>query len=142
MTAKKSNGRNAGHAAPAKDQTNNARDSIASGACLASAGAAFRAKPSKCMDYPSAPRYSTDSSLPEHLLKAAQQAIERVEEAEALRFATLQAQFATLGHTLHQSGPGDGPGPVSYLAERWGMARHVPTLDDVEKFLAQIGGAQ
>ena len=30
------------------------------------------------------------------------------------RFATLQAQFAKHGHTLHQSGPGDGP--VSYLA--------------------------
>lgn len=59
-------------------------------------------------------------------------------DTEAKRFATLQAQFAMLGHTLHQS----GPGPVSYLAERWGMARHLPTLGDAEQFLAQIGGAQ
>ena len=64
-----------------------------------------------------------------------------VEEAEAKRFATLRAQFALLGHTLHQSGPNDGPGPVSYLAERWGMARHLPTLDDADKFLFQVGGS-
>ena len=57
------------------------------------------------------------------------------------RFATLKAQFAKHGHTLHQSGPNDGPGPVSYLAERWGMARHLPTLDDADKFLLQVGGA-
>ena len=57
------------------------------------------------------------------------------------RFTTLQAQFALLGHTLHQSGPGDVPGPVSYLAERWGMARYLPTLDDADKFLIQVGGA-
>ena len=60
---------------------------------------------------------------------------------EQKRFATLQAQFAKHGHTLQQSGPGDGPGPVSYLAERWGMARHLPTLADAEKFLIQVGGA-
>ena len=60
----------------------------------------------------------------------------------AKRFATLKAQFAKHGHTLHQSGPGDGPGPVSYLAEKWGMARHLPTLADAERFLIQVGGAQ
>ena len=45
-------------------------------------------------------------------------------------------------HTLHQSRPGDGPGPVSYMAVHndWGMARHLPTLVDAEKFLKQIGG--
>ena len=59
------------------------------------------------------------------------------------RFATLQAKFAMLGHTLHPSGPGDGPGPgpVSYLAERGGMARHLPTLGDADQFLVQVGGA-
>ena len=57
------------------------------------------------------------------------------------RFATLKSEFAKHGHTLHQSGPGDGPGPVSYLAERWGMARYLPTLDDADKFLLQVGGA-
>ena len=60
---------------------------------------------------------------------------------EAERFAQIKAEFARYGHTLHQSGPGDGPGPVSYLAERWGMARFLPTLADAEKFLKQIGGA-
>ena len=60
---------------------------------------------------------------------------------EQKRFTTLQAQFAKYGHTLHQSGLGDGPGPVSYLAEKWGMARHLPTLADAEKFLIQVGGA-
>ena len=59
---------------------------------------------------------------------------------EAKRFATLQAQFSLHGHTLHQSGPNDGAGPVSYLAERWGMARDLPTLEDAAQFLVQVGG--
>ncbi len=59
---------------------------------------------------------------------------------EAERFARLKAEFAKHGHTLHQSGRNDGPGPVSYLAERWGMARYLPTLDDAEQFLIQVGG--
>ena len=62
------------------------------------------------------------------------------DNTEAKRFATLQARFALLGHTLHQSSPGDGPGPVSYLAERWGMARHLPTLEDADRFLVQVSG--
>ena len=64
------------------------------------------------------------------------------DNTEAKRFATLKAQFALAGHTLYQSGPGDGPGPVSYLAERWGMVSHLPTLADAESFLIQVGGAQ
>ena len=59
----------------------------------------------------------------------------------AKRFAILKAQFAQHGHTLHQSGLGEGPGPVSYMAERWGMARNLPTLADAENFLIQVGGA-
>ena len=62
-------------------------------------------------------------------------------DTQAKRFATPQARFALMGHTLHQSGPGDGPGAVSYLVERWGMARHLPTLADADKFLLQVGGA-
>lgn len=61
--------------------------------------------------------------------------------AGAKQFAMLKAQFAQHGHTLHQSGPGDGPGPVSYMAEKWGMARYLPTLDDAEQFLKQVGGS-
>ena len=60
--------------------------------------------------------------------------------AEKKRFATLQAKFALQGHAFHQSGPADGPGPVSYLAERWGLVRHLPTLTDVDRFLIEIGG--
>lgn len=59
---------------------------------------------------------------------------------EAERFALLKVQFAKHGHTLHQSGPNGGPGPVSYLAERWGMARSLLTLDAADKFLIQVGG--
>jgi hypothetical protein len=69
---------------------------------------------------------------------SAQKARTTTDNTEALGFATLQAQFARHGHTLHQSGPSDGP--VSYMAERWGMARHLPTLADAEKFLEKIGG--
>ena len=94
------------------------------------------------MDYPPEPRYSTDSYLPPHLLDAARQAIELADAAQAKRFATLQAQFALHGHTLHQSGPGDGPGPVSYLAERWGMAWHLSMLDDADRFLVQVSGGR
>ena len=61
-------------------------------------------------------------------------------DTTAKRFAALKAQFALHGHTLHQSGPGDGPGPVSYMAEKWGMARYLPTLADAEQFLIQVGG--
>lgn len=37
--------------------------------------AALKAIVAECMDYPSKPRYSSDSYLPGHLLEAAQQAI-------------------------------------------------------------------
>lgn len=94
--------------------------------------AALKAIVNECMDYPPAPRYSTDSYLPPHLLNAAQ----------AKRFATLQAQFALQGHTLRQFGLGDGFGAVSYLTERWGIAWHLRSLDDADKFLIQINGGQ
>ena len=55
------------------------------------------------------------------------------------QFATLRAQFAMKGHTLHRAGPTDGP--TSFYAERWGQVRYLPTLDDARRFLAQIGGA-
>ena len=60
---------------------------------------------------------------------------------EALRFAALKTQFAKHGHTLHRSGSGDDPNPGSYMAEKWGMARNLPTLDDAAKFLIQVAGA-
>ncbi|MEO6320113.1 MAG: hypothetical protein ABIR56_05585 [Polaromonas sp.] len=104
---------------------------------------ALKAIVAECMDNPPEPRYSHDSYLPKHLLEAAQKAIEQMEiVSEAERFATLQAQFALHGHALHKSGPGDGPGPISYLAERWGLARYLPTLEDADKFLLQVGGGR
>lgn len=38
--------------------------------------AALQAIVNECTDYPTEPRYSTDSYLPSHLLKVAQQAID------------------------------------------------------------------
>ena len=55
------------------------------------------------------------------------------------QFATLRAQFALHGHALHRTSPTDGA--VTYYAERWGLVRYLPTLDDARRFLAQIGGA-
>jgi hypothetical protein len=53
-------------------------------------------------------------------------------------FTTLRAQFAMRGHTLQRTSPTDGP--VAYYAERWGLVRYLPTLDDARRFLVQIGG--
>jgi hypothetical protein len=53
-------------------------------------------------------------------------------------FETLRAAFAMQGHTLHRTDPADGR--VTYWAERWGMVRHLPTLQDAALFLAKIGG--
>ena len=57
---------------------------------------------------------------------------------QSKQFKTLQAQFALLGHTLHCSR--NDSGPITYLAERWGMVRYLPTLADARRFLTQIGG--
>lgn len=54
------------------------------------------------------------------------------------RFHTLRAHFALRGHTLRRTDPSDGP--VSLYAERWGLVRYLPSLDDAQAFLAQIGG--
>ena len=55
------------------------------------------------------------------------------------QYATLRAQFALHGQCLHRTSPTDGA--VSYYAERWGLVRYLPTLNDARRFLAQIGGA-
>ena len=54
-------------------------------------------------------------------------------------FATLRAQFAIQGHRLERTFHGDSKEPT-YYAERWGLVRWLPTLDDAAMFLAQIGG--
>lgn len=55
-------------------------------------------------------------------------------------FATLQAQFALHGHTLHRQGSGEASGGL-YVA-RWGLVRDLATPDDARRFLEQIGGRQ
>lgn len=55
-------------------------------------------------------------------------------------FADLRARLALAGHTLHRTHPADGP--QAFYVERWGMVRHLPTLEHVRAFLKQIGGAQ
>ena len=56
------------------------------------------------------------------------------------QFSTLLAGFATQGHWLERTFHGADIEPTFY-AERWGMVRHLPTLEDARRFLAQIGGA-
>lgn len=53
-------------------------------------------------------------------------------------FETLRAAFALRGHTLHRTDPNDGQ--VTFWAERWGLVKHLPTIDTARRFLEQIGG--
>lgn len=53
-------------------------------------------------------------------------------------FEALRAAFALRGHTLRRSDASDGP--VTYWAERWGLVKHLPTIDAARRFLEQIGG--
>ena len=57
---------------------------------------------------------------------------------EARRFTDLQAQFVKLGHRLYKSGLGESPSPFGYFTERWGMVRHLPSIDDADRFPIQI----
>ena len=53
-------------------------------------------------------------------------------------FHELQAQFALRGHSFLRTPRADGS--LDYFAERWGLVRYLPTLDDARRFLALIGG--
>jgi hypothetical protein len=55
------------------------------------------------------------------------------------QFTTLRARLAMQGHSLHRTSPDNDA--VAYYVERWGLVRHLPTLDDVARFLVQTGGA-
>ena len=59
-------------------------------------------------------------------------------DLEEKRFKTLQAQFAMLGQSLHRTESKDGA--VTYLATRWGLVRHLPSLEAAQLFYLQIGG--
>jgi hypothetical protein len=54
--------------------------------------------------------------------------------SEEKRFQTLRARFALLGHSLHRSANG------GFFSQRWAMTRDLPTLDDAEALLEQMGG--
>jgi hypothetical protein len=68
------------------------------------------------------------------------QANDSVTDAERKRFETLRARFAIAGHCLHRTQPSDGA--VTLFATRWGLVRELPTVEDAEKFLSQIGGGK
>lgn len=53
-------------------------------------------------------------------------------------FETLRAAFALRGHAFFKVDHKDGP--ATYWAERWGLVRYLPTIDDARRFLEQIGG--
>lgn len=59
-------------------------------------------------------------------------------KVQAKRFATLQAQFALLGHALHEVPAKSGES--SYFAEKWGLVRWLDDIDAAEAFFLQIGG--
>lgn len=54
-------------------------------------------------------------------------------------YATLQAQFALLGHSLQHTRRADD-GKITYVVSRWNQARFFSHLNDVRAFLTQIGG--
>ncbi len=53
-------------------------------------------------------------------------------------FHSLRAAFALHGHALYRADPKDGT--VTYWAERWGLVRHLTSIDRARQFLIQIGG--
>ena len=57
------------------------------------------------------------------------------------QIATLQAQFALLGHTLQTSKRADD-GRETYVISRWGQSRCFTSTHDLQAFQAQIGGVQ
>ncbi len=54
-------------------------------------------------------------------------------------FASLQAAYALKGHSLHRIAPSDSG--AAYWAERWGLVKHLPTIDAARRFLDVVGGA-
>lgn len=54
------------------------------------------------------------------------------------RFKTLQARFALAGHALVRTAAGEAASP--FYAVRRGWLKPLTSLDEAERFLAQIGG--
>jgi len=61
-----------------------------------------------------------------------------ISKTDSADFTDLRAAFAQQGHHLNRVTSRDGTS--TYWAERWGLVRNLPTLHDVGRFLAQIGG--
>lgn len=53
-------------------------------------------------------------------------------------FSTWQARFALLGQRLTRSNPADGP--EGYFVTRWGMAKELNTVMELQKFYSILGG--
>jgi hypothetical protein len=53
-------------------------------------------------------------------------------------FATWQARFALLGQRLTRSNPTDGP--ESYYVTRWGVAKEIHSVTELQAFHANLGG--
>jgi hypothetical protein len=53
-------------------------------------------------------------------------------------FFTLRARLSLVGHCLYQVKNDDHT--TSFLVTKWGYTRELKTLNDVSKFLVQIGG--
>ena len=60
--------------------------------------------------------------------------------ADNKRFATLRAWLAIAGYRLTRTNETDGA--VIYQASRWGMARMLDSLVDVESFAARVGATR
>ena len=61
-----------------------------------------------------------------------------IQKTNSADFTALRAAFAQHGHHLNRVTEPDGTS--TYWAERWGLVRYLPTLHDIGRFLAQIGG--
>lgn len=57
---------------------------------------------------------------------------------DSKEFETLRAAFALRGHVLAKTDKTDEP--RAFYASRWGMARHLPNIEEAKQFLLQIGG--
>ena len=53
-------------------------------------------------------------------------------------FAILRARFELRGQTLSRTSP--AVARISFLSQRWGFVRHLPTVGEIHRFLARIGG--
>ena len=60
-------------------------------------------------------------------------------ERQHKAFATLVAGFALKGCSVQRTDADDGP--VSYFTTRLGLVQCLHSLDDAQRYLAQIGGA-